>query len=320
MNNKSGELPTKLDFILNAISEKCPVQAISARHFLVLLCLPWLKQENMGIPMEKSLLTPGGYPIEFAFRTNRNNIGYTAEPGLPMWTVKEKQNFIKEITGKFDFKLFPLFQELTDQSSQHFGCWLSVRHHEDVPDFKIYQEILAQKSDLVLKQMRDDIPDFNNENILEPKLLGIVLGNGGVREYYCKINDPDPGVLHKLFTLAGAAKQLPCVINYLSYLASEERDKLWRRLRLGVSIKISSSGIPKLTLFAHSIQLFSDNLQARQRILGLVRQIGKEMPLYDHVTIGFEENDTQEMAHNLIGINIADSGLDFAVGLQPFSL
>jgi len=289
-----------------------------AGHMLATLCRPWLAQIRNGLPVNTSLLTPGGYPLEFAFRSNSDDVCYTAEPGPPNSSPLEKWAFVRAIRADLDPQLHPLLRELVNQPAQRYGCWLGVRHHGDAASFKVYQEVTPQASDLVLRHLHREIPGLAQVNRLTPQLLG-VSSKGGLAEFYCKVEYPGLGVMHELFAAAGVSKELPYVTNYLAYLAAEPSSKVLERLRIGISYSVSPVGPPGVTLFAHSTQLFPTNYVARMRLLGFASQTGAHIPLYERATRLFEEIEPPHIMHNLIGIKIVGSGrLEFAVGLRPF--
>ena len=319
MITENEELLPELDRLLQAISETCPAGAVRAGHMLGVFCRPWLEQIRNGLPLHTSLLTPGGYPLEFAFGTSSRDIRYTAEPGLPQSSVEAKWRFVRELDQDLDPQRHPLLRELIAQPSQRFGCWLSIRHHGDIPSLKVYQEVGRQASGLVLRHLRCDVPGLEEVTELKPKLLGVVSAAGGLAEYYCEVNDTHLGVLHKLFAAAGVGKHLPCVIDYLAYLAAEQRSKLWDRLRIGISYSVSSAPQPALTLFANACQLFPTDRKARTRLLALARQTGAPMPAYDRITSAFDKTEPRDMVHGLVGLKVAESGrIDCTAGLRPF--
>jgi hypothetical protein len=318
--NNENLLP-ELGSFLEQIEETCPAAATRAGHILAQLCKPWLAHLSNGQSLQNSLLAPGGYPLDFTFRSGLNDINYTAEPGLPGATTNDKWQFVRELTAGFDPVLHPLVQRLVDQPGQRFGCWLGVRHpgRGNATAFKLYQEVTPAAGDEVFESLCADVPGIDNIPDITPTLLGLAAVDSEIIEYYCKVSNADPGVLHSLFSLAGAAKQLPAVINYLVYLAGEQRSTLWGRLSLGVSFQLAIARPPTVTLFTHAPELFPNDRVARTRILGLARQFGGEMPAYDKLTLAFEQNEIPGMAHNMVGIKVTASGkLECAVGLRPF--
>jgi hypothetical protein len=318
-SSRNQELLPELGPMLESIAEACPAGAARAGLTLGLLCRPWLKQIRSGLPLHTSLLTPGGYPLEFAFGARSQEISYTAEPGLPQSPLQAKWRFLREVVRDLDLHTHPLLRELVAQPSQRFGCWLGVRHRGDITSLKVYQEVGPGASDLALRYLRSDVPDLAEAVSLKPTLLGVVPGASGLTEYYCRIRNPNLGVLHKLFAAAGAARQLPCVIDYIAYLAGEQRNRLWDRIELGISYCVSSEPQSTVTLFATANQLFPTERSARARLLGLARQFGIQMPAYDRITRSFEKGDPPHPVHGLVGIKVTRSGrLEWSAGLRPF--
>ena len=322
MFTQNEELLPELDRLLKAISQTCPAGAVSAGKMLAVLCRPWLQHIRSGRPFHTSLLTPGGYPLEFAFGPDSSEISYTVEPGAPQSSVVDKWRFVHEIAhgvGQIHPHPHPLLPELVAQTSQRFGCWLSVRHRGDIPSLKVYQEVTPQAGESVLRHLKCEVPDLEVVTELRPMLLGVGSAASGLVEYYCKINAPNPGVLHKLFAAAGAARHLPCVIDHLAYLAAEQSSKLWDRLDVGMSYSVSSTTRPTVTLFADASQLFPTDRKARTRMLGLARQTNVQMPVYDRITSQFEKVVPREMVHGLVALKVSESGMiRCGVGLQPF--
>jgi len=312
-------LPPEVSALLQAAAETCPASAIHAGHLLKILCRPGLAGMKSGRPAPVSLLTPSGYPLEFTFRSASSDLVYTAEPGLPQASSAAKWRFVRKLDEKLDLRLHPLLPTLVAQPAQRFGCWLGVRHREGVRRFKIYQEVGPQTSSWILHHLRCAVPGLGDATELSPNLLGVVPGIDGATEYYCRVEHPGPAVLHKLYAAADMGRLLSGVIDYLAYLAAVPREKLFGRLRIGISYNVASGRTPHVTLFVHACQLFDDNRQARLRWLGLVRQLGGQAAIYDKLTRVFEEADSSAMVHGLVGIGINETGrIECSVGLRPF--
>ena len=316
---RNEKLLPEIGCVLEAVSESCPAAAAHARRLLRILCRPWLTQIRSGHPLHTSLLTPAGYPLEFAFGARSQEISYAAEPGLPHSPVEAKWRFVREFVRDLDLHIHPLLRELVAQPSQRFGCWLGVRHRGDITSLKVYQEVGPDASEMVLRHLLAQVPDLTEAASLKPILLGVVPDVSGLSEYYCRIRSANLGVLHRLFAAAGVARQLPCVIDYIAYLAGEQRNRLCDRIEFGISYSVSSEPQPAVTLFANAGQLFPTERSARARLLGLARQLGVQMPAYDKITRSFEKRDPPHPVHGLVGIKVTRSGhLECSAGLRPF--
>lgn len=310
----------ELNNTLQVIAEMCPVSAMHAGHMLKILSQPWLASIEKGCLLPASLLTPSGYPVEFTFRTNSSDLVYTTELGMPQDSSEAKWEMIRELIGEFDSPLRPLLQTLIAQPEQRFGCWLGVRHRDTTHSFKVYQEVVPSASMDVLRYLYQAIPDLPEVAGLAPKLLGVVPEKPGVAEYYFQVKQPNMSILNKLYGAVGVGKLLPSVINYLSYLAGEPREKLLARLRIGMSYHIAPERMPCITLFVHASQIFADNRQARTRWLGFVNQLDRDVPIYEAVTQIFDKTNPTAVLHGLIGIGITETQqIETSIGLCPFS-
>ena len=313
------ELLPGLSPLLDEFARQCPTSAIHAKPLLVALCRPWLERIISGRPLPRSRLTPDGYPFEFIFGSRSADISYTAEPELADASAKDKWQFVRKLDPDLDPLLHPLLRKLIAEPSQRFGCWLSVRHRHDTTAFKVYQEVADPSRDLVLNELRLQLGNAGESVELEPRLVAFVSVPTGPVEYYCRLINAGPAVLHGLFSAAGVAEYVPAVINYLVYLAAEERSKLWKRLRLGVSFGVSTDGVLSVTVFAHGCQLFPTNEQARTRLLGLARQLDSQMTVYERITARFEKAAPPYMLHGMVGLKInKGEGIECAVGVRPF--
>lgn len=316
---ENGALPPEISTLLQTAAETCPASALHAGHILKTLSRTWMAARNNGCIAASSLLTPGGYPLEFTFRSGSGNLCYTADPGLPQASVAEKWRLIRALDGKLDTRIHPLLPLLAAQPAQHFGCWLGVRHQRGAHRFKVYQEVGPQTSPLILQHLRCAVPGLADAEEISPRLLGVMPGTGGATEYYCKVERPGPAALHRLYAAADRGRLLPCVIDFLAYLAAEPQEKLLERLRIGISYSVAPERPPRITLYAHACQLFGGNRQARLRWLGLVRQIGGEAALYERLTRAFEEDEPPDILHGLAGIGITETGrIECSLGLRPF--
>jgi hypothetical protein len=305
-----SELLPELESMLRHIDDTRPAAATRAGRVLARLCRPWLERS----PLPRSVLTPGGYPIELTFRSDSSDVTYTAEPGMPDATPGEKWRFVRELE-----RMRPAgaaLCELIAEPNQRFGCWLGIRPHASGTSFKVYQEVVPRARARMLEQLRRDVADVTDVTSLTPTLVGVT--DGEISEYYCQVGRPNTSVLYPHFAAAGVGKQLPPLLDYVAWLAGAELGTLWNRLHFGVSYKFARGARPALTLFLHGCELFSGNRQARDRILGLARQFGRAMPAYERATRAFEAGE-REMAHGMVGLRVNDSGgLECSVGLRPF--
>jgi hypothetical protein len=313
-----GSLLPELFPFLKTITALQPEASASITPMLEKFCDPWLEQHMAGLPVHHSLLTPSGYPVEFTFRSDTDDVCYTAEPGLPQAGAMEKQQFVEQLTRQFDFHT-GILQQLAAQHGQRFGNWLSVRHRKEQTAFKLYQEITPSGVELFHKTIAANIPALaNTTTLLQPMLAGFT-GGGEIAEFYCRIVQPDVNNLHTLFSAAGIAGRLPYMLNILSYLAGEETSSLLKWLRLGISFRATGDDMPELSVFVHVPQIFTSNATARKRILGLVRQINGAMPVYEQLTAGLLSKDPGYPVHSIITLKPAASGkFSCAVGLSPW--
>lgn len=316
---ENGALPPEISALLQTAAEMCPASALHAGHILGTLSRTWTNATNSGGITAASLLTPGGYPLEFTFRSGSSNLSYTADPGLPQAIVAEKWRLIHALDGKLGIQIHPLLPMLAAQPAQQFGCWLGVRHQRGAHRFKVYQEVGPQASPRILQHLRGAVPGLADAEEISPSLLGVMPGTGGATEYYCKVERPGPAALHRLYAAIGRGRLLPCVIDSLAYLAAQPQEKLLDRLRIGISYSVAPERPPRVTLYAHACQLFNGNRQTRLRWLGLVRQLGGEAALYEQLTRAFEEDEPPDILHGLVGIGITETGrIECSLGLRPF--
>ena len=89
---------------------------------------------------------------------------------------------------------------------------------------------------------------------------------------------------------------------------------------MGTSYSVARGRAPELTLFVDSGELFSSDLQARARILGLLEQLGAGMPVYEKVTSRLAEGSPGVPVHGLVALKIVGSGrIACSVGVRPFA-
>ena len=290
---------------------------------LEVLCGQWLDGVRRGeLRAGRSLLTPGGQPLELGFSTRLASLSYTAEAGPVQAPVAERWRVVQAVADAAEARADPLLAHLAAQPRQRFGCWLGVRHRDAAPAFKLYQEVPDGCGDSALRSLHAAVPALAGVPGVEPSLVGVALGPGvgGGREFYCRVVDPDAGVLHRLLAAAGLARRLPAIVRSLSYLAGEQPDALWRR-RIGMSFAVSPGAGTAVTVFAHGLQLFASNGEARARLLGLAAQLGDPLPLYERATRCLEGDTSRPMAHGMVGLKVGPDGeLDCSVGVVPPAL
>jgi hypothetical protein len=316
---RRDELLPELDPLLRQIFETRPAAATRAGRVLGRLCRPWLERLRTGLPLPRSVLTPGGYPLELTFRSDSTDISYTAEPGLPDDAASAKWRFVQTLAPGFDPDREPLLRTLVAQPGQRFGCWLGIRLRERGTAFKVYQEVVPPAEALVWDHLRRDVPGLEGVTALKPTLVGVSSVESGIAEYYGQVQRPDAAVLHRLFAAAGVSKQLPALLDYVAWLGGREIGTLWSRLRFGVSYKVCRDTVPVVTLFLHGCEVFSGNRHARARMLSLARQFGRKLPAYERATRAFEVCERAEMMHGMVGLRVNSAGgLECSVGLRPF--
>jgi hypothetical protein len=284
------------------------------------LCRPWQPCTGEGLPSPPSLLTPSGYPLEFTFRLGSSDIVYTAEPGLPNAQTEDKWRLMQNLTdGAVSSSSHPLLQTLIAQPRQRFGCWLGVRHCGADRRFKAYQEVGPGAAPEILRHLRRFLPITGEAGGLIPTLLGIpASAYGETAEYYCVVNRPRPSLLHTLYAAAGTAKHFPSLLDYLAYLAAVPHGQVLQRLRIGLSFCAGDGKDPSPTFYAHACQLFGNDFLARQRWIGLARQLGEEAPVYAALTRGPRHTGPATLLHGMVGMKIGKTGrIECAIGLRP---
>ncbi|HMQ59697.1 MAG TPA: hypothetical protein PKE06_03460 [Flavilitoribacter sp.] len=292
-----------------------PSDAASIREMLARLSQPWLSALSTGRPVDDSLLTPNGYPLEFNFSSHSDDVCYTAEPGLPDDSPARKRQYIRRFVPGFDLQDYPLLKELSGFTDQRFGHWISLRHQSGKTACKVYQEVSAPARPHVRARMDAIIPELIGL-MLEPMLIGVIPGRPGVMEFYSRMPDPSPSVLHRLLKTGDAAGQTPFATNCLGFLAGQPSATVLKGLRLGVSLRTTPDKTPEITLFAHAAQLFSDNRRAAGSILGLAGQLGGQMPLYERLSRQFEAGPAYYPAHGMISLKFDPPGrVEVGVGV-----
>lgn len=316
-----GNLLPELSSFVKDITTSQPVNATVFRETLEQFCIPWTEQQFSGGYIHHSMLTPSGYPVEFSFRSDTQDICYTAEPGLPQSAPAAKAQFITGLTPQFDFTT-GILQQLSVQAAQRFGNWVSVRHKNGQSVFKLYQEITPGGYPLFYEQLVTAIPALKEiKTRLRPMLAGFTGSGATIDEFYMRIDRPDISLLRLLFDAAGTGASLSYIRNILSYLTTEEVHSLLGWLHTGISYRAVPGKLPELSLFVHAPQIFSTNAIARKRILGLARQIGGEMPVYEAVTAKLLHKDVPYPLHSIITLKVADTGsITCAAGLSPWRI
>ncbi|MCB0609946.1 MAG: hypothetical protein H6562_16190 [Lewinellaceae bacterium] len=291
-----------------------PADARSVREMLTRLSRPWLAAQSAGRPVDNSLLTPNGYPLEFNFSSRSDDICYTAEPGLPDDSPARKRQYIRRFAPDFDPETYPLLKALSVAPDQRYGHWISFRHQYGMVGCKVYQEVPVSGRPLVRSALGAEFPEFTGP-ALEPMLIGVMPGKPGLMEFYYRASAPSPAGLHRLFKAGNASGQLSFALNCLGYLASQPAASVLNRLRLGVSLRAAPGKTPEITLFVHAAQLFPDNRQAAGIILDLAGQLGGQMPLYERLSRQFEEGPAYP-AHGMISLKFDPPGkVEVGVGV-----
>ena len=309
-----------LDHFMDTIAAKKPLTGKSVAGILTKFNNTWIREGVNDPVLPGSVLTPGGYPIEFNFRSDDEGISYTLEPGLPHESIADKLDFIRSVIDDFDAEKNKQAAAFIRQQNHRFGCWISIRHGDDHNlAYKLYYEVTNDTDAYFLKRMADDIPQLPPAVKFKPMLVGVMPNAEGITEYYCKLMHADVNLLHKIFLSAGVSRQLPFVLSCLSWLVSKQHNKLFENLTLGVSFRIVKGQFPTLTLFMHCPQIFTSNAQARTQILSLFRQIGGQAELYEAVSEPLNYLNIAHPVHSVLSIKIKnDKEIACSVGLSPW--
>jgi hypothetical protein len=303
-----------LEPVVAAITLRCPADALAIKQSLLLYSRRLMCGASVGVARFNSPLMPGGYPLEFAFRTGIQAICYTGGPGLPdCWA------FVEEATSGFNAESHPLIYHLSMQPGQRFGCWLSTRHKNSQTHQKIYQEVRTEADPVIEDWLASRLNGLNFA-MLAPMLVGMNVVDSEPTEFYFRILDNTPHNLQTLFNVAGKAPSslLPFVLCCLSDLASEQQSTLLPRLRLGVSYRLQGDKPPQITLFAHAAQLFKSNLIARAKIISMARQFDDDFSLYADLTRSTVSAPSAPPLHSMVHFVFGPGRhASFGVGWRP---
>lgn len=303
--------------VADQITRLFPADAYSIQSNLLTYSEAWMQEASAGALVFNSLLTPGGYPLEFAFRSGSYELAYTAEPGLPSHSVAQRWDFVKSITEGFDVQAQPLLAQLSADEDQRFGCWLSTRHRAGQMAWKVYQEVSPSAAPRVMQHLAK-MPWALDALPLTPLLVGMGVGEAKPSEFYFRLRRADMGILHQALAVSGQATQLQLILSSLSYLANEQVSTLIPRLRLGISYRITADAPPELTLFAHAAQVFKTNLLARHKMLSLAQQLGQPMDLYEAFTEPWAHVSDSPPMHSMLHFKPeSPQRLSVGIGWRP---
>ncbi len=303
--------------VLTETARSHPADTDLLRQMLEKLSMPWLASLSAGRPVGSSLLTPGGYPLEFNFSTGHSNLCYTAEPGLPDDPPAVKWAHIDRLVPGFDRRQHAELDLLVAQSGQRFGCWISFRHLPGGLAAKIYQEVTTAAAPAIAAILHATLPAIKKADLL-PLLFGVFPGRKKTVEYYCGIRNSSLGVLQELVNQTGTGWQLPFLRHCLSDLAAESQATIFDRLRLGASFRFDETGQPSLTIFVNAPQLFATNLRARTALLALAGQLNAPMALYERLTAEDATAAAGSFAYSIISFKLEPTGgLEMGFGWHP---
>lgn len=304
---------------MDVISEREPITGMAVAGLLDNFSAPWLAARAGDNAFGKSLLTPGGYPVEFNFRSDDQAICYTAEPGLPEDPPSKKLDFIRSLFNDPNRKITNPVALFTGQADQRFGSWVSVRHSGHELAYKLYHEVTENSAAYFISKLYESIPQLPAEIKFKPMLIGWVPDDEEISEYYFKLLYADQRVLHKLLLIAGMSGQLPFLLSCLSWLFSRQTSKLFENLSLGISFRVAKGKLPSLTFFVHCPQVFTSNALARKQILSLVQQTGGRMDIYEAITARLEQVNVPHPVHSVLSIKLKpDQNISCSVGLSPW--
>lgn len=290
-----------------------PVEfVVQAQHILERLSQLW----NKTAPGSgNSLLTPGGYPLEFNFSTSGNDLSYTADPGDPAMSVSEKWEVIRQFLPGMGTALSSDLESLRHYPGQRFGCWMSFRHLPTGLAHKIYQEIPQAAFPLIFSRLEKELPGIRQE-LLAPMLLGIFPGNPGIAEYYFKLRGSNTESVQPLLRHGEVQQHVPLLYSFLSELASEQIQTLIRRLHLGLSYRVCPGKMPEITLFAHAAQLFRNNSAASRSLIILGRHLGGQLSDFEQLA-RLDRDDKEAFAYSVVSFKLARERVDLSFGWRP---
>lgn len=310
-------LPELLPFIA-AIERHQPREAAAPLRTFLHDCSQMIDPAEPGYA-RGSLLTAGGYPVEFGFRCDTADVYVTTETGPARETPRQRLTRAQDYTSAFAFAGHPLLAHLAAAATQRYGSWLSYRSKAGRPVYKLYQEITPETAPLFWQELVALTGNHTALPRLQPMMVGFAPGEATITEYYLRIPQASPTVLHQLFALAGCAAALPPTLDYLGWLGGLNREQLLGQVRLGVSFQAAPGQPPGITLFAHINQLCPDNSAASTRLLSLARQLGYSMPLYQEIAERLTWHEPDFPVHGIISLKpLPQDKLFFSFGMRPW--
>ncbi|RYY38760.1 MAG: hypothetical protein EOO08_13165 [Chitinophagaceae bacterium] len=309
----------ELEPLLHEVERQFPAEAAGFVCALSQVSDAWQTARREGRPLPRSLLTPGGYPMEINERSDSRELCWTAEPALPGAPIEAQLPRVLQHTG-INLAADKTLSVFLQQPSPRFGCWMSLRHSVDGVAGKAYLEAGPQTHPHFLEGLHRIAPTLPESFSFVPMLAGIYPGVAGVSEYYGLLPNPNARSLHILFGACAVRAHLPLALCLLAELASVQTNDLLQRIRLGASLRAQGSKPPALTLFVHAPQIFESNVQARTRILSLALQLGGKLPLYEALSASLVDNAVDAPLHSVVSLKIGAKGLSCSVGYSPAAL
>jgi hypothetical protein len=271
-----------------------------------------------------SQLTGDGFPLEFTFSSQDDEIRYTCEVAGPEMAAADRLTYARhQLAGcgvAVDEGQFAFLSSLQAMGPLFFGTWVGGRHGPRGNSYKFYVECPAPYSPAADQRIAELVGtrDLLSSRATDLRIVGYEPTRSRM-EFYFKTAGLEPWEVILLLRRFGLEGQQADLFDLLGKAWGKPvRDRLPSD-SAGFSFAVDPDHGPvAFSLHSYARSVFGGDARIRRRVLELAQEMGWNFAAYQAVSEPLAKRDEVSTFHGIVSFTVAAGRQPvFQIGLRP---
>ncbi|MGH9766235.1 MAG: hypothetical protein ACREAB_02270, partial [Blastocatellia bacterium] len=286
------------------------------------------------VAWEFSLLTGGGFPLEFSFSSAGETIRYTAEVAGPEFAEAERVRRAAQLLSRLGKKapaaeVMALLDRIQSAVPLRYGAWIGGRHSREGDRFKLYAEVPksgATETEGLIHQLLGPEPLLSRAAQGAPQLMMIGHEPESSRlELYFSVEGLEPWEVGWLMKRAGLASREAELLGLIGETYGRSVERRLPGSRLGFSFSVLPDGPDGadgasmiFSIFSYAGSVCGSDQGIRRRLLALAQSRGWDFGSYESLSEPIAGRSVWMTYHTMMTFSVAAEGAPVLhIGLRP---
>jgi hypothetical protein len=271
-----------------------------------------------------SQLTGDGFPLEFTFSSQDDEIRYTCEAAGPEMAAPDRlpyaRNLLADCGAAADEGQFASLSSLQTMGPLSFGTWVGGRHGPRGDSYKFYVECPAPYSPAADQRIAElaGTRDLLSSRATDLRIIGYEPARSRM-EFYFKTAGLEPWEVILLMRRFGLEERQAELFDLLGKAWGKPvRDRLPSD-SAGFSFAVDPDHGPvAFSLHSYARSVFGGDARIRRHVLELAQQMGWNFAAYEAVSAPLANRDKVSTFHGIVSFTVAAGRQPvLQIGLRP---